>query len=79
MFKLIDKKIIAILHKLFFLNWPYEYIWETPPEYKGLTLLFIFQTARAKAEARIEALREGGGGFYLYLYLVNSLYASVVC
>ena len=25
MFKLIDKKIIAILRKLFLLNWPYEW------------------------------------------------------
>ena len=24
MFKLMDKKVIAILRKLFFLNWPYE-------------------------------------------------------
>ena len=26
MFKLMDKKIIAILRKLFFLNWPYAYL-----------------------------------------------------
>ena len=25
MFKLMDKKIIAILRKLFLLNWPYEF------------------------------------------------------
>ena len=32
MFKLIDKKIIAILLKLFLLNWPYTYV---------LALLFL--------------------------------------
>ena len=27
MFKLMDKKRIAILHKLFMLNWPYGMVW----------------------------------------------------
>ena len=37
MFELVDKKIIAILRKLCFLNLPYNHAWENPPERKGVT------------------------------------------
>ena len=43
MFKLMDKKIIAILHSKIFLNWPYEHVKTNMSEQadKGLFVCFF--------------------------------------
>ena len=44
MIKLMDKKIIAILHKLFLLNWPYAILCRTPMEH-ARTLRTMYHSA----------------------------------
>ena len=72
MFKLVDKKILAILHTLFLLNWPYEII-----GFLG-TILFVakYFTGKETIQNLLELIL-----FYVkvFLFFINKLLFMDFC